>query len=324
MAEQLRGYRNEMTIGFEASYGVPGDMSRGVKMPFNTEALAISRAKNTAATLRGTRNPAEPFDGNTDVAGDIVVPVGVSGFGYWLRAMFGAPVTSALEEPEGDAAYQHIFTPGEDLPSLWIETLFKADTPFYKRSLGCKISSFSMDVGGDGELTASLSMMGGKQTQEAAPLDADAADAPFLRLNNFAATLKVDGVEYGDATSFSISLDNGLDGDTYTIGGGGFRGALPEGLLGVSGSMAVLLKDSELYKKALASTPMSMQLVIAHPSGPSLAFDFSHVQLQVTGPVTDGPAGLRLTWNYQAYSPLPDDPAIVVTLKNAVENYNLA
>lgn len=323
MAEQLRGYRNEMVLGFESAYGDPGVAPKGVRMPFNTESLAISRPKNTAGTLRGTRNPAEPFDGNTDVAGDIVVPVGAAGFGYWMRALFGAPESEALETPDGDATHSHVFRPGEALPSLWIETLFRGDTPFHKRSLGCKINSFSMDVGGDGELTASFNLMGGTQTQEAAPLDASAADAPFLRLNNFSAKLTIDGQAYGDATSFAISLENGLDGDTYAIGGGGFRGALSEGLMGLSGSMGVLLKDSRLYEKALASQSLSLGLSLVHPSGPSLSFAFAHTQLQVTGPVTDGPAGLRLTWNWQAYSPQPGDPAVTVTLRNAVESYVL-
>ena len=76
-----RGYRGEMLVGMETEFGkLPAD-AKGWKVPFNTESLTISRAKNTAATLRGTRNPAEPFDGNTSVDGDLVVAI-AAGTGY--------------------------------------------------------------------------------------------------------------------------------------------------------------------------------------------------------------------------------------------------
>lgn len=332
MAKQVRGYRSQMVMGFESDYGKAAETPTGWVMPFNTESIAIGRNKNTAATLRGTRNPAEPFDGNTEVSGDITVPVDAQSFGLWLRAIFGAPVSTAQTEsvtPEGGGdpvetptgVYTHVFTSGEEMPSIWLESFFAADVPFYKRTHGVKINSFSMDCGGDQELTATLSCMGGVQQQVDAPLVDAPEEMGLDRLSNFMASLKIDDVEFGDATSFSVNLDNGLDGDTYTIGGGGFRGDLPEGLMGVSGSMTVLLKDSELYKKALASTPMKLELALTKANGAGLTFTLPQTQLQVTGPVTDGPAGLRLTWNYQAYSPAATDPALIVTLTNTQAEY---
>lgn len=62
--------------------------------------------------------------------------------------------------------------------------------------------------------------------------------------------LLLDGVEYGDATAFGIKLDNGLDGDTYTIGQSSTRAAISEGLATVSGTITVLFKDMELVDAA--------------------------------------------------------------------------
>lgn len=318
MAKQARGYRGQTVMGFEEDYGVIPDPAAGWIIPFNTEAVAIARPKNTAATLRGTRNPAEPFDGNTDVTGDIVVPVDANSFGLWLRALFGAPTTT---EDSVSGTYSHVFRAGEEMPSIWLQTRFATDTPFYKVSTGVKINSFSLEAGGDQELTATLSTMGGVQRSQAASVVASPSDLGLDRISNFMATLKMSGTEYGDATSFSVQLDNGLDGDTYTLGGGGFRGDLSEGLMGVSGAMTVLLKDETLYKKALESTPLSLELVFSKANGSSLAFDLPKTQLQVSGPVTDGPAGLRVTWNYQAYSVNPEDAAIVATLTNTIADY---
>lgn len=319
MAKQVRGYRSQMLLGFESDYAVIPADPVGYLMPFNTESLAIARPKNAAATLRGTRNPAEPFDGNTDVTGDVVVPVDAAAFGLWLRAMFGLPVSA--ETAAGSGVYKHVFSSGEEQPSVWLQTFFAAASPFYKVSKGVKINGFSIETGGDQELTASLSCMGSNQEQKTASLLATPKEVSLDRLSNFMGELKIDGTAYGDATTFSISMDSGLDGDTYTIGGGGFRGDLPEGLMGVSGAMTVLLKDVELYKKALESTAMSMELTLAKASGVSLAFAMPHVQLQVAGPVVDGPAGLRVTWNWQAYSPVATQSAITATLTNTVDTY---
>lgn len=321
MARQVRGYRSQMVMGFEEDYAKIGATPKGFLVPFNTENVAVSRNKNTAATLRGTRNPAEPFDGNTDVSGDIVVPVDANSLGIWLRALFGAPVSD--ETATGSGIYTHIFESGEDLPSIWTQTSFAAATPFYKVGRGLKLSSFRLDAGGDGELVASLSLMGSNQEMQATPVVANPVDLGLVRLSNFLGDLTLDGVEFGDATAFSINLDNGLDGDTYTIGGGGFRGDLPEGLMGMSGSMTVLLKDKALYEKALSSTPMSMGLTFTRAANAALGFEIPHVQLQVSGPVVDGPAGLRMTWNWQAYSTTATESAITATLTNTLENYEV-
>lgn len=319
MAKQARGYRSQMVMGFEEDYGVAPTNPVGFLVPFNTESLVISRPKNTAATLRGTRNPAEPFDGNTDTAGDIVVPVDANIFGLWLRALFGLPTST--ETVAGSGIYEHVFNSGEEMPSFWTQVYIATAMPFYKLSKGVKVGSFSLESGGDQELTASLTCMGSNQFLQDAKLVATPREMPLDRLSNFMGELEIDGAPFGDATTFSVSLDNGLDGDTYTIGGGGFRGDLPEGLMGVSGAMTVLLKDKNLYQKALDSTDMSMKLTLAKASGGELSFAMPHVQLQVSGPTVEGPAGMRVTWNWQAYSPVATQSALSATLTNTIEKY---
>lgn len=311
-----RGYRGEMLVGMETEFGkLPAD-AKGWQIPFNTESLTISRAKNTAATLRGTRNPAEPFDGNTAVDGDLVVPVDTSTFGLWLALLFGAPESTS----QNDSLYKHVFKSGEELPSFWIEVMIATQTPIYKRSLGCKINTLAMEAGGDGELTATLGLMAASQTQESAAAVVAPEEMPFNRLANFQALLKVDGKVTGNAMSFSANLDNGLDGDVRLLSGQGFRADLPEGLMGVSGTMDVMVTDGDLYAKALASTPLDLELSFSKGQE-SLAIKLPKVQLQVTGPVIDGPAGLKMIWNWQAYSVQPEDAAMIVELVNTLPDY---
>lgn len=312
-----RGYRGEMLVGMETEFGkLPAD-AKGWQIPFNTESLTISRAKNTAATLRGTRNPAEPFDGNTAVDGDLVVPVDTSTFGLWLALLFGAPESTS----QGDnSLYKHVFKSGEELPSFWTEVMIATQTPIYKRSLGCKISTLALQAGGDGELTATLGLMAASQTQESTAAVAAPEEMPFNRLANFQALLKVDGQVTGNAMSFSVNLDNGLDGEVRLLSGQGFRADLPEGLMGVSGTMDVMVTDGDLYAKSLASTPLDLELSFTKGQE-SLTIKLPKVQLQVTGPVIDGPAGLKMSWNWQAYSVQPEDAAMIVELVNTLPDY---
>lgn len=312
-----RGYRSKMLVGMETEFGkLPAD-AKGWEVPFNTESLAVSRAKNTAATLRGTRNPAEPFDGNTSVDGDLVVPVDTSTLGLWLALLFGAPESTQQGE---EALYKHVFKSGEELPSFWTEVMIATQTPIYKRSLGCKISTLALQAGGDGELTATLGLMAASQTQESTAAVAAPEEMPFNRLANFQALLKVDGEVTGNAMSFSVNLDNGLDGDVRLLSGQGFRADLPEGLMGVSGTMDVMVTDGDLYAKALASTPLDLELSFTKGQE-SLTIKLPKVQLQVTGPVIDGPAGLKMSWNWQAYSVQPEDAAMTVELVNTLPDY---
>ncbi len=313
-----RGYRGEMLVGMETEFGKLPAGAAGWKIPFNTESLTISRAKNTAATLRGTRNPAEPFDGNTAVDGDLVVPVDTSTFGLWLSLLFGTPSSEAQEGETG--LYTHTFASGEELPSFWTEVMIATQTPIYKRSLGCKISTLALQAGGGGELTATLGLMAASQTQESAAAVAAPEEMPFNRLANFQALLKVDGQVTGNAMSFSVNLDNGLDGDVRLLSGQGFRADLPEGLMGVSGTMDVMVTDGDLYAKALASTPLDLELSFTKGQE-SLTIKLPKVQLQVTGPVIDGPAGLKMSWNWQAYSVQPEDAAMIVELVNTLPDY---
>lgn len=320
MAKQARGYRAQMVMGFEQAYGeIPPDAT-GWSMPFNTESLVISRPKNTAATLRGTRNPAEPFDGNTDVSGDIVVPVDANSFGLWLKALFGTPVSAPV--PDSDpAVYAHTFRTGEELLSFWLEERIATDNPFWKRSTGVKVNSMNIQVGGDGELTATVNCMGSRQSNEDTASVPSPGDLGLNRLSNFMATLKVDGAEVADVVTFSMQLQNGLDGDNYTLGKGGIRGDLPEGLLSVSGSMEVLLKDNVFYLKALDATPLAFELLVEKADGASLSFSLPESQLEVSGPTVEGPAGMRVTWNYQSYSSNADDSVVTAVLRNTITGY---
>ena len=64
-----RGYKTTCLLDFETSFGTDPGVAAGRLMPLNSFGLNVSRAKNSAATLTGRRDPSEPFDGNVEVSG---------------------------------------------------------------------------------------------------------------------------------------------------------------------------------------------------------------------------------------------------------------
>ena len=134
------GARTKVLMDVETSYGVAPTTPGGVLLPINSFSLKPSRAKNTPGTLTGRYDPAEPFDGNLEVSGGVVVPVDARAFGHWLRAMFGAPATTGTGEPAA-APFTHVWKSNKDMPSLVMQATYG---DIYGQFVGCKVSSLAM------------------------------------------------------------------------------------------------------------------------------------------------------------------------------------
>lgn len=314
------GAKASTLIAFESTYGtLPGDAgTKSILLPINSNGVKCSQNSSTPSTIRGNRSPVEPIKGNNDVSGDVVVPVDYTAFGYWLKALFGAPSTGAVSGKEG--YYKHVFKIDDDMPSFTIEKAFPGITK-YIRDNGCKASKLSVSVGGDGELTATVSVMGAKESIEASTMGTTPVIAGFDRADNFEASLKVGDTEMAIATSFSIDIDAGLDGDTYCIGSKGYRTAICEGLVTASGTMEAFFKDDTYLAMAENDAETSLELVLTQDDM-SLSFKFPEAKFAKTSPSIEGPAGIKQSLNYNAYyEDNSDKSAVVVTLINKVASY---
>ena len=314
-----RGYKTALTMDFESSFGtIPDSADRaGVILPINTFGLNVSRNKNSAETLTGRRDPVEPFDGNTEVTGDVVVPVDVNAFGYWLKLLLGAPTTT-----ESSGVYTHAYSVGDTTPSGVVQCTYGTATPSYGLFSGVKCSSMSMTVGGDEELTATFSLAGRDAVYSTTDYDSSASLVTLKRLNNFQASLKKDGATFATCTSCDFTIDNGLDTSIRTIGGGGMVYDIPEGIMSVTGTMSLLFTDLTMLTAAKSSTEMSLELAIAIDASNSLTFKFPEVQLQYQGPTVDGPTGIMAEFPFVAYfANSADDSVVTATLVNGIASY---
>lgn len=314
------GAKTKTFIAFESTYGEkPSDAATAsVDVYFNTNGVAASQNTTSPSTIRGNRNPIEPIMGNIDVNGDIVVPVDYSAFGYWLKAMFGNPTTTSVNDKAG--FYQHVFKVGDFQPSFTLEKAFPGIGQYLQYS-GCKASKLSISVGGDGELTATISVMGAKETVVSETMATTPIVPDFQRAKNFQSSIKIGNEIEAKGTSFSLDIDAGLDGDSYCIGSNGYRTAVCEGILSCSGTLEAYFADAKYISLADTNAETSAEVTLA-AGDYSLSVKFPEIKFARTSPSIDGPTGIKQSLSYNAYyDNSAEESAVVVTLVNETASY---
>jgi len=315
---QQRGVNATLMMGFENSaYGTVA--TAGYVLPFNTCGLVGSKARNSPATITGSRNTVAPFAGNQDVNGPIVVPLDSDAMPYWLAAMFGDPSTT------GSDPYTHEFKVGSSMPSISIEEAFEdLASNRYQRFVGCKIASFEATFGGDGELVANLNVMGAQMSHETSAFDAAPDTVSLDRVNNFSAAILEGGGSLSNATELSINIDFGLDPDQFVIGGSGIRGDIPEGFVTVTGNLKVLFEDDTLLDKATGDTETSLKITVTESANSIFELEIQELLYSVNGVPIEGPQGLIVSLDFVGYYTDGSEASnIVARVTNNVASYNL-
>ncbi len=118
-------------------------------MPFASTSLGSEQPTLNSELLGYGRDPLAPIKDAVTADGDVVVPIDVEAFGFWLKAAFGDPVTTGAEAP-----YTHEFRSGSwSLPSMAIETGMP-EVPRYAMYTGCVLDQLSWQMQRSGLLTA--------------------------------------------------------------------------------------------------------------------------------------------------------------------------
>lgn len=315
---QQRGVNAQILIGFEnVAYGTVA--TTGFVLPMNTCGVVGTKARNSPNTLTGTRNTVAPFTGNQDVNGPIVIPIDSAAMPYWLTAMFGDPAT------EGTDPYVHEFKVAATMPSFSLEKAFTdlaADV--YERFVGCKIQSFGITVGGDGELVGNLNILGAQMSHEATAFDAAPTTVTLARVENFDAAILEGGGALANATELAINVDFGLDPNSFVIGGGGIRGDIPEGLVTVTGKLTTLFEDKSLLDKATGDTETSLKLTVTASASSIFELEIQELLYSVSGVPIEGPQGLLVDLDFVGYYADGGEASnIVARVTNGVVSYDL-
>ena len=92
---RAQGARAQMALAFESVYGTP-PVGGFTKMPFATASLGADQPLLSSELLGYGRDPLAPIKDAVTVDGDVVIPIDAEAFGFWLKAAFGAPVTTGI------------------------------------------------------------------------------------------------------------------------------------------------------------------------------------------------------------------------------------
>lgn len=82
---QAKGNRVNLAVGFESAFATAASATTGKILQFNSSSITPSRELNQSATIVPGRSAVEPFQGNGDVSGDIVVPLDLNQMHLILR-----------------------------------------------------------------------------------------------------------------------------------------------------------------------------------------------------------------------------------------------
>lgn len=216
--------------------------------------------------------------------------------------------------------------PIADLPSMDVELGFQdLVPPVFNTYQGVKVDSLELEIGGDEELVGTMSLIGASRTKINTPFDAaiPANVRGSRRFQNFQATAKEGQplVESGVLRQFNLTINNNLDTDSFVIGGGGIRVALPEGIAEVGGSLEALFADETILDKAIDVAETSFE--ITFDNGPSkLVFRFPEVIVAQNDPGIPGPEGIILELDFQAYKDNDsEESAVIVEFFNQQPEY---
>lgn len=317
-AKRAQGAQSHVAIAFESDFGTTPSTG-GVIAPIISSSVKASQNLNDSTVIRGDRNPAAPFRGNIDTSGSLTIPMGVIDIGYWLKAAFGQP-TSKATGTDPNKKNEHVFKIGNTMPSLTIEQGYP-DIGVFQQFAGVRISKLSFKFGGDSELSATVDVMGCKETLAAATFDAAAKAITFLPFQNLNATIKEGGVSVANILSCDIDFDFGLDGDSYAIGGEGFRTYIDPGIVAISGTIKAFFQNKTLLEKAVNGTESSLELALTQDKW-SLNIKLPELVYERQSPGIDGPKGVNIELPFKAYYRADSNKsASVITLINNQEQY---
>ena len=97
---RAQGARAQMALAFETVYGTPPG-SGFTQMPFITSSLAAEQPLLASELLGYGRDPRAPLLDAITTDGDVEVPIDAVGFGFWLKAAFGAPTSAGTVAATG-------------------------------------------------------------------------------------------------------------------------------------------------------------------------------------------------------------------------------
>lgn len=307
------GARAASVMAFESVYGTAPASGYRI-MPYAKNDLGRTQPLLDNEMLGFGRDPLTPIKDAQDAGGKMTIPLDVENIGFWLKALFGAPITT------GTTPKNHSFqSGGATLPSFAIEKQLP-DVPLFEMISGCMLDELSFDFQRNGLLTAEATIV----AQGGSTASVTAAGTPtsfaYQRFGNFHGAIKRNGTALGLIQSGSLMYKNNLD-PVQTIRADGRIDGIDPGLASAGGSLVARLADTTLIDQAVSGAGCSLEFLYEISASASMKWTFHDVYLPLPKISIEGPQGIQVTFDWQGAKAASPARMCTVDLVNTVTGY---
>jgi hypothetical protein len=303
-----------MALAFETTYGT-SPVSGYTKIPFASTTLGAEQPLQTSELLGYGRDPQAPIKDAVTADGDVVIPIDAEAFGFWLKAVFGAPTTTGA-----DAPYTHEFRSGSwALPSFSVETGMP-EVPRFAMYSGCMVDSLSWQMARSGLLTATVSIVAQGEEITTSTTAGTPASIALKRFGHFNGAMTHNGTNIGNVVSAELTYANNLD-RIETIRADGKIDGVDPSIAALTGNVVVRFADQTLVQQAINGEACELEFSYALATGESLTLTAHAVYLPRPRVEISGPQGVQATFDWQAANDPVADRMCTVTLTNYREAY---
>lgn len=306
---RARGANAVMAAAFETTYGTP-PVAGYKKLPFVSSALGDEQNLIASDLLGYGREPLPPSRDVVNNEGDVVVPVDLRNFGYWLKLLLGAPTSV-----EDTGVFTHTFVSGAlTLPSMAIE-VGMPEVPSYGMNFGVRTNSMKIQLQRSGLLNATMSLIAQGETKAGSSGAGTPTEAVIERFSQFMGEIKRNGTALGQIVSAELTYSNNLDKVEVIRPDGRIEDADPA-MVSVTGTVNIRFADTVLLDQAVAGTACELSFGWEIDEDKSLLFTVHEVYLPKPKQPITGPGGIQAAFAFQA----AEDPTLQKTLTAALVN----
>ena len=298
----------------ETTYGT-APSGNYIKFPFVSTDLSSEQGLIASNLLGLGRDPAQPIRDIVKVLGNIVVPVDLRNFGYWLKLLLGAPTTVGSSAP-----YTHTFVSGaSSLPSMSVE-VGMSEVPAYFMNSGMRVNSAQLTFARTGPADATLACIAQGEVRANSSGGGSPTSLALTRFNQFQGTITKDGTQLGNVTGAQVTYTNNLATIETIRPDGKIDGADPT-IAALTGTLDVRFADTTLIDDAINNTPVALTFGYTIDSSNSLIFTAHEVYLPKPKITISGPGGVQANFAWQAAKNASVSRMMTVVLTNDVASY---
>jgi len=310
---RAQGARSQLAAAFETTYGT-APASGYFRMPFASASLGAEQPLLTSELLGYGRDPLAPIKDAVTADGDVVVPIDAEAFGFWLKAAFGAPVTT------GTTNKTHTYKSGGwTLPSMAIEVAMP-EIPRFAMYTGCVLDQISWQMQRSGLLTATAKLIAQGENVATTTAAGTPTTWTLQRFGHFNGSIKRGGTALGNIVTADIQYANNLDRIETIRADGRIDGADPSNAA-LTGRIDVRFADTTLMDQALNGTAASLEFAYSISANVSLSITAHEVYLPRPRIEVQGPQGIQASFDWQAAFNATAGQMCTVVLKNQIASY---